>query len=88
MNRLNISKTGNVVGILSVAFFVLCMLWGITITTPELKDFHKNILEIAYPGFGFGLGGLIIGLIEAYIYGWVFGALFAWLCKKICIVNK
>ena len=85
MNNLNTVKTGHVAGILSVAFFALCMLWGFVLSDPTLKELHLNILRIAYPGFGMSLVGFLIGAVEAFIYGWVFGALLAWLCRKMCI---
>ena len=88
MNHINITKTGNVVGIISIAFFLLCLIWGVILTDPVLKELHTNIIRITYPGFTISIGGVIIGLIEAFIYGWLFGVLSSWLCKKICIFNK
>jgi len=88
MNHLNITKTGNVVGLISVAFFFLCMAWGVVLTDPALKELHTNILRIAYPGFGMSFAGAVIGTIWAFVYGWFFGALLAWLCKKICISDE
>ncbi len=85
MNHLNIKKTGNVIGIVSVAFFFLCMAWGLVLVDPTLKELHANALRIAYPGFSMSLAGAAIGAIWAFIYGWFFGAFFAWLCRKICI---
>lgn len=85
MNHLNITKTGNVVGIISIAFFFLCMSWGFVLTNSVLSELHVNILRIAYPGFSMSFIGAAIGTVWAFIYGWLFGALFAWLCRKICI---
>lgn len=87
MNHLNIIKTGNLVGILAVAFFALCLAWGLLLSDPTLKELHGNLLLIAFPGFSFGVLGIVIGAVEAFVYGWLFGILLAWLCKKMCIVN-
>jgi hypothetical protein len=90
MNNLSIKKTGNLIGILSVVFFVLCMFWGILLTDPVLKELHVNILRIVFPGFTMSFIGTVIGTVESFIYGWVFGVLLAWLCRKICVtkINK
>ena len=88
MNHLNTMKTGYVIGVISVAFFALCMFWGLLISDPILKELHQNILRIAYPGFSFGLAGIIIGAIEAFVYGWFFGVFLAWLCRKMCVVAR
>lgn len=85
MNNLSVVRTGYVVGGLSVAFFVLCMIWGVIISDPTLKELHLNILKIAYPGFAMSVTGFVIGVIESFIYGWIFGALFAWLCRLACV---
>ena len=81
-------KTGNVVGVISVAFFFLCMVWGVLLTSPELKELHLNILRIAYPGFAMSVWGAILGAVEAFVYGWVFGAFFAFLCRKLCVSEE
>lgn len=88
MNNLNIIKTGNVFGILSVVFFLLCMAWGFILTAPELKELHLNILRIVYPGFAMSIIGATVGIVASFIYGWFFGALFAWLCRKVCIQEE
>ncbi len=82
MNHFKIVKMGNVIGIISVAFFLLCMAWGLVLTDPALKELHTNILRIVYPGFAISSLGVILGIIESFIYGWIFGVLFAWLCNK------
>jgi hypothetical protein len=78
------SKMGNVIGIISLVIFVVCTGWGALLSAPELKELHFNLLRIFYPGYGAGLAGIIIGAVEAYIYGWLIGAGFVWLCKRIC----
>lgn len=78
---------GNIVGVISVAFFLLCMAWGAMLTDPTLKELHENILRIAYPGFSMSFGGALIGIVGAFIYGWLFGALFGWLCRRVCIFD-
>ena len=88
MNRLNVVKTGNVVGILSVVFFGFCMAWGLVLVGPELKELHLNILRVVFPGFSMSIAGAFIGAIEAFVYGWFFGALFAWLCRVMCVVDE
>ena len=88
MNHLNSVKTGNALGIISVVFFFLCIAWGLLLSDPALKELHLNILRIAYPGFTMSVVGAIIGIVEAFAYGWVFGALFAWLCRKMCVSGE
>lgn len=88
MNNLNVMRTGVVVGGLSVAFFLLCMAWGAFLSSPELKEFHLNLLRVAYPGFAMSVWGAVIGAVEAFVYGWVFGALFAFLCRTVCVSEE
>ena len=88
MNNLNISKTGNVVGLVSMAFLLLCMSWGFVLASPVLKELHLDIMRIVYPGFSMSLIGAIIGLAESFAYGWLFGAFFAWLCRKLCVCDE
>lgn len=88
MNNLNVTRMGNVVGVISIAFFFLCMAWGIELSNPALKELHLNILKIAYPGFTMSFAGAIIGTAWAFIYGWLFGALFGWLCRKFCVSSE
>ncbi len=82
------TRTGWVGAGLFVAFFALCMLWGLLLTEPALKELHQNILKIAYPGFSFSAVGMLIGLIESVAYGFFFGVLFVWLCKVCCVSNN
>ena len=84
MNKFSIKKTGSVVGVISMIFFLLCMLWGIVLTDPILKELHLDILRIVYPGFSMSIVGVIIGIVEGFIYGLFFGALFSWLFRKVC----
>jgi len=88
MNNLSVNKTGYAVGILSVVFFLICSVWGVLLASPGLKEFHFNFLQVTFPGFSFTVLGYAIGLVEAFIYGWAAGALFAWLCKKVCVESK
>lgn len=85
MNHFKIVKMGNVIGIISVVFFFLCMSWGLVLTDPALKELHANILRIAYPGFAISFLGVMLGIIESFIYGWIFGVFFAWICNKACV---
>ncbi len=88
MNHFNITKTGNVFGILSIILFFVCMAWGVLLSEPSLQELHLNLIKVAYPGFAMSLGGAIIGIIEAFVYGWIFGVVFAWLCKKVCVFEE
>jgi len=85
MNNLSIKKIGNIVGIASLAFFFLCIVWGVFIVSPDLKELHYNLVLITYPGFSFGLIGILIGAVEAYVYGLIIGAFFGFLCKKFSV---
>ncbi len=88
MKNLNINKTGYVLGIISVIFYLICSFWGGLLASPALQELHLSLLQLSYPGFSFTATGYTIGLVEAFVYGWVFGALFAWLCKKVCVKTK
>ncbi len=88
MNRLNIVRIGIVVGIVSVVFFLLCVVWDSAISDQALRELHNNILRIAYPGFSASFTGILIGAVEAFAYGWILGALFSWLCNKICVSSE
>lgn len=81
MKQSNVVRTGNVVGILGVALFLLCMVWGLLLSDPILKELHLNILRITFPGFSMSLIGALVGAVESFVYGWVLGALFFWLHK-------
>ena len=88
MNNLNIVRTGNVVGIVSIVFFLLCMGWGVVLVDPAPRELHLNILRITYPGFSMSFVGAIIGVVETFVYGWALGAVFAWLCNKMCVLGS
>ncbi len=88
MNKLDINKTGYVVGIISVLFYLVCTFWGGLFAAPALRALHFSFLQIAYPGFAFTVVGYLIGLVEAFIYGWVTGVLFVLLYKNISIEAK
>jgi len=77
------SKNGVVVGILFALFFVVCMAWGMILKAPELIELHQQLLVLSYPGFSFSLTGLIIGLMESFVYGWLLGAGYGWIKEKI-----
>ncbi len=88
MNRLNVVRTGNVLGIISAAFFLACMVWGFLFSDPVLQELHLNLLRLVYPGFTMSLAGGVIGIVEAFVYGWLLGVLFAWLCRIACVEEK
>ncbi len=88
MKNPNINKTGYVVGIISVLFFLICSVWGALFSSLVLKELHFNLLQLAYPGFDFTFSGYIIGLVEAFFYGWLIGVFFVWLHNKICCDSK
>lgn len=85
MNRLNVVRTGNVLGIISAVFFLACMAWGFLFSDLVLQELHLNLLRLVYPGFTMSFVGAVIGIVEAFVYGWLFGALFAWLCRVACV---
>ncbi len=77
------NKIGKMIGTASIFIFIICMFWGFLLSTPELKKLHTNLLKIFYPGFNFNTIGIIIGLIESYIYGWIAGTSFVLIYKQI-----
>ena len=88
MRHLNINRIGYVVGLLLVAFYLVCTAWGVLLSAPALKELHFQLLQLTFPGFAFTIVGYSIGLVEAFVYGWAFGALFAWLHRKICCDDR
>ncbi len=88
MEKISISKMGYVVGILSIAFFLVCSVWGWVFASATLRALHFNFLQITYPWFSFTVGGYAIGFVEAAIYGWTTGAIFAWLYNVINVGKK
>lgn len=84
----NINKIGIVLGIVFVAFFLICTVYGGLFADVALKELHLQIVQLMYPGFAFTAIGYLIGTVEAFVYGWILGALFVWLHNKICCENK
>jgi len=87
MNKTKITNAGYVGGLFVAAFFLVCSVWGMLLSAPELKELHLNLLRLAFPGFGFTFLGYVLGLAEAFVYGWLGGAFVVWLCEKLCVAR-
>ena len=69
-------------GITWAIIFVICSIWGMFIQSGDLKSFWTKLMTLYYPGFSLTLQGLILGAVEAFIYGFVIGHIFAFVYKK------
>lgn len=71
---MKISPLGHALSLLFAISFVLCMLWGFV--TPESLHMDKA-WELVLPGFHMGSPiAMLIGLVEAYLFGWFFAVVF------------
>jgi 2TM family of unknown function (DUF5676) len=65
---------GHSLSIFFVISFLLCMLWGAF--TPQDLHMHRAWQELL-PGFEWGsVTGIVIGLVETYLYGWYIALVF------------
>ena len=88
MLKLNVLKVGYIGGVVSVVFLILCTGWIFFLKTPELKDLHRQLLQMTYPGFEFTFDGLSFAFAEAFSYGFFFGVLVAGLLNKVNVIDS
>ena len=68
MKRLTIRGTALSVGLFLDVSFVLCVLWGLL--APQRLAKMAGFLEVIFPGFVWlSLQSVILGLVEAFLYG-------------------
>ncbi len=71
---MKIAPLGHALSLLLAISFVLCMIWGYL--TPMSLHMHKAWQQML-PGFQWGSPvGMLIGLVEAYLYGWYIAIIF------------
>ncbi len=71
---MRIQTLGNALSLLFLISFSLCLLWGLFVP-PELH-MHRAWAPLL-PGFEWGsVSGVLIGLVEAYLYGWYVALIF------------
>jgi len=71
---MKITALRHALSLLLAISFVLCMLWGLA--SPMSLHMHRA-WEQMLPGFHMGSPiGMLIGLVEAYLYGWYIAVIF------------
>ena len=71
MHPLSVKVMTLSLGTFSAITFVLCVAYGLVVPTA----LHNQFLEMALPGFHWlSAGGVVIGLVESFLYG-VYGGL-------------
>jgi len=71
---MKITSVGHAVSLFFVITFLICIVWGLV--TPPSLHMHPAWQDLL-PGFEFGtLTGILIGLVESYLYGWYVAILF------------
>ncbi len=65
MKSLSIKTVGLALGALVAATYVLCVLWDLVFPGWAMYQVWQGL----FPGFSWSIGGLVIGLVEAIIYG-------------------
>ena len=59
--------------------YVVCLIWGSMQKSSGMRKLYEQMMAVSYPGFSMSFGGMVIGLVEAFIYGYVIGAIFCWI---------
>lgn len=73
------------VGLFIIVLYVLCLLWRLTITDPEVMKFHLLGLKTAFPGFqGFDVASMIWGGVLSFVYGFLASVAFHSLHRNCC----
>ena len=71
---MKITPLGHALSLLFAISFVLCILWGLAM--PMSLHMHTAWQQML-PGFHMGSAvGILIGLVEAYLYGWYIAVIF------------
>jgi len=78
---LNIKVLSWSLGLFASVSFVLCVLFGLV--TPQAIH-TSGFLEAVLPGFRWlSVGGFLLGLIEAFLYGIYAGLVYGWIHNAV-----
>lgn len=70
------------IGVFAVFFYAICLLYGLTLGDPFLKQFHFASLQLALPGFtGYTFLSIIWGAALSFVYGFIISVLYHTLHK-------
>jgi hypothetical protein len=65
------------IGTFAAFFYTVCLLYGLTLTDPFLKQFHLASLQLALPGFtGYTMLSIIWGAALSFVYGFMISTLY------------
>mgnify|MGYP001564603712 CR=1 FL=1 len=84
-NNASLTKHAVTVGLFVVVLYVLCLLWRVTMTDPEVIRFHLLSLKTALPGFqGFDALSIVWGGVISFVYGFLGSVIFHKLHSGCC----
>ncbi len=66
MKRPSIKTVGLSLGLLFAATYVLCVVWDLVFPGWAMY----RVWQALFPGFGWGVTGFTIGLVESVLYGY------------------
>lgn len=58
-------------------FYIICMMYRFFLSGP-VADLHTSLFALL-PGFSWGIGGMIIGAIDLFVFAWIFAAYMVWM---------
>lgn len=75
-HKLSITRVGWTLSLFAVIMHIVAIIRMATLTG-EAKAFMEQLAGLGHPGFVMlSIGGVIILLVEAFVYGWVIAAIF------------
>ncbi len=73
------------VGLFVVGLYVLCLVWRVLLTDPEVVRFHLLALKTTFPGFqGMDAASMLWGGVLSFVYGAVASVAFHGLHRGCC----
>ncbi|MBI4138901.1 hypothetical protein HY479_02005 [Candidatus Uhrbacteria bacterium] len=77
------------IGLIAVLFFIVCLLWRLTITDPMVDQFHVLSLKLIFPGFeGYDASSILWGMVLSFVYGFLASCAFHLLHPDCCNMKK
>ena len=87
MTKLSLYPVGWAASAVYVLIEASALLHQAILGNSELGAFHNQFLQILNPGYQeLNLIGVVIVLVEAFVYAWIGSAIFVWVYNKS--VNK
>jgi len=75
-HKLSLTRVGWTLSVFSVILHVIAIIRMATLTG-EARKFMEQLAGVGHPGFVMlSVGGVVILLVEAFVYGWVIAAIF------------